>query len=375
MTNLARVLLGAAGVSALARLAGGCVVDDLVLAGKACPCVGGFVCDTPTNTCVAESDAAIMADAGEPDAPPGGFVVQRFAPGWRTSKSIRWDWEVAGNPDEFAEYQIIVGSSEDAVRRQDSTTGVFDRRINPELGSYGGREPVATGAPARAWTVTDRHGVAKKVFARLIVRDTAGRQNASEIVSADTLAEDQAVILFADQIVDGSAPTPSELKRVTNDCFAGSAGCLQLAKLACGDAAACELEIGVQGFGNRNVSGMTPETFGTAFVELAVRGGSAASSEPHADLVLTIGAPACRIDGRRCRFRAYDGWSFRPGPKEFRLVQLPLGMLQLETPEGPGPALTYEQLSANGFRIQGLTIAGRWTAGANIGLDHGHVRW
>jgi hypothetical protein len=374
MRKLAQ-LLAAAAASIVVRLAGGCAVDDVELAGKACPCVSGFVCDVARNTCVREVDGAPVRDGGERDAPPGGFVIHHFGPSWRTSRSVRWEWEVSGNADEFAEYQVIVGASEDAVRRQDSTTGVFDRRINPELGDYGGRATVAPGSAAKVWTVTDRHPVAKKIFARLIVRDEAGRENVSAIVAAETLAENDAIVLFGDQLVDGSAATPADLKRVTNDCFSSSAGCLQIGKVPCGDAAACDVELGVRGFGTRNLSAMTAESFGAAFVEIAVRGGAAAATEPHADLVLTIGAPGCRIDGNRCRFRAYQAWSFRPGPREFRLVQVPLAMLQLETPDGPGPSLTYEELSARGFRVEGVSIEGRWAAGANIGLDHAHVRW
>lgn len=367
--------------AALVRLLGGCSIDGLDIAGKACPCVTGFRCDEPRHVCVAEGlDGAIVdvGDAmGQPDAPLGAFVIQRFAPTWQTSRSIRWDWEVSGNADEFAEYQIIVGSSEDAVRRQSSTADVFDRRLNPELGSFGGRDPVSAGGggPARGWSVTDKHDVAKDVFAKLVVRDKAGRQNVSEVVSTKTIDDTKTLVLFADSLVAGAVTTPTALKRVTVDCYGSSTGCLQLAKVDCGDAGACAIEIGVTGFDDRVINGMTAEQFKTAFVELAVRGGSGAAADPYSDLILTIGAPACLINGSPCRFRASRSWSFRPGLKEFRLVQLPLQALQLETPTGPGPALTYEYLQANGFQIEALTIHGSWTDGANIGIDEGNIRW
>jgi hypothetical protein len=359
-----------------------CTVEDLALDGKRCPCAVGYRCDVPTSTCVSDGfDGGPGIDDGGTgrDAPVGAFVVQRFVATWQTSRSIRWDWEVSGEPGEFAEYQLIVGGSEDAVRRQDSTTSLFDRRINPELGNYGGRDPVPSGALARAWTVTDRHNPSKTVFARLVVRDKAGRENASNVISAHTLGEDaaSALVLFSDQIVDGSATTPAELKRVTNDCFNGSAGCLQIAKVDCpNDAATCAFEMGLQNFSKLNVvSGMTSDSFRNAFVELGVRGGSNASPKPQSDLILEIGPPACVINGKKCRFRWYSGWSFRPGTKEFRLVQVPLASLLLETETGPGPALKFEDLSANALKIDGLTIDGEWRAGSNIGLDQAHVRW
>jgi hypothetical protein len=48
---------------ALAGAAAACSVPDLELDGKQCPCVDGWVCDEPTNTCV--------RDPSGPDAPPG----------------------------------------------------------------------------------------------------------------------------------------------------------------------------------------------------------------------------------------------------------------------------------------------------------------
>ncbi len=367
-----------------------CTVDDLSLEGKQCPCTTGYTCDLATNTCVVGLDAnALPTKDGDTttDAPVGGFVVQRFVATWRTSKSIRWDFDVSGDASEFAEYQLIVGATEDAVRRQDSSTGLFDRRINPELGSFGGRDPVAPGAVARAWTVTDKHPVGKTVFARLIVRDKQGRENASNVISADTRLESRALVLFGDQLLDGSAPTPVDLKRVANDCFNASAGCLQIGKVTCPavdagpDAAAdaatsCGFEIGLQSF-EKDVTAntLTQADFEGAFVEIGVRGGPAASPKPQSDLILSIGAPACRIGGQKCRFRWSNGWSFRPGPKEFRLVQVPLGSLLLDTPGGPGQPLKYEDFAANALRVEAITIDGTWAVGANIGLDQATIRW
>lgn len=40
----------------------GCVLDEVPLEGRMCPCVGGFVCDEATNLCVRD-----QVDAGSPD--------------------------------------------------------------------------------------------------------------------------------------------------------------------------------------------------------------------------------------------------------------------------------------------------------------------
>lgn len=39
----------------------GCTVPPLELAGKSCPCVSGYTCDTATNTCVAGQTASCLA--------------------------------------------------------------------------------------------------------------------------------------------------------------------------------------------------------------------------------------------------------------------------------------------------------------------------
>jgi hypothetical protein len=362
-----------------------CSVDDLDLTNKKCPCVGGYVCDVATNTCVTgASDAETDAEPFR-DAPVGGFVVKSFGPTWTTSRSVRWDWEVSGDAAQFSEYQIVVGATEDAVRRQDSTTTTFDRRINPELGSYGGRDVVPPGAPARGWTVTDRHNVARKVFARLIVRDKEGRENLSAIASADTTKEDNALEIFKDNIADGAAPFPNsnEMKRVTVDCLSGStAGCLQYGRdggVFCGGGGAktCTIEMGVTGYDNKAAAGMTEAQFAKAFLEVAVRGGTAAGAKPHADVILGIGNETCKIDGITCRFRWVAGWSFRPNQKEYRLIQVPLSVLRqdLDGGLGAGTPLEFKHLTGNGMRIFSVTIDGEWNEGSNIGLDQLYVRW
>jgi len=371
------------GAHVVTFLVAACSVDDLDLTGKRCPCVSGFVCDTATNTCVTSlgGDASVPTDA-EPDdaAPLGGFTISTFTSTWTTSRSVRWDWEVSGNADQFAEYQVIVGGSEAAVRSRDSTTTTFDRRINPELGSYGGRDVVPPGAPARGWTVTDRHNVARKVFARLIVRDKEGRENPSAIVSADTLAEGNALEVFKDAIADGAAPLPNEMRRVTVDCLNSSPGCLQYGRdggVACpGAAKTCAIEMGATGYDTKTTS-VTAAEFPKAFLEVAVRGGSGAGAKPHADIVLGIGNANCKIDGQPCRFRWVKGWSFRPNQKDFRILQVPLAVLRQDVLAGPGqgPPLEHKHLSDNGMRVFSVTIDGEWNEGANIGLDQLYVRW
>lgn len=53
-----------------------CTVDGIELEGRECPCIGGFLCDTATNTCVAIEMDAGPADAAAVDAP----IVRADAP-------------------------------------------------------------------------------------------------------------------------------------------------------------------------------------------------------------------------------------------------------------------------------------------------------
>lgn len=48
----------------MALLVAGCILEDVPLEGRMCPCVGGFVCDEATNICVREQ---ATGDAGVPD--------------------------------------------------------------------------------------------------------------------------------------------------------------------------------------------------------------------------------------------------------------------------------------------------------------------
>lgn len=69
-------LLAFALLASGALLLGGCVLDEVGLDGKACPCIQGFVCDTAQNLCVPEGqevdaglpDTGVVPDAGEEDA-------------------------------------------------------------------------------------------------------------------------------------------------------------------------------------------------------------------------------------------------------------------------------------------------------------------
>jgi len=61
MSHRKRVLVLAVGL-----VAGGCVVPDVDLAGRPCPCVTGWVCDEDTNTCLRSGGR----DAALPDGSP-----------------------------------------------------------------------------------------------------------------------------------------------------------------------------------------------------------------------------------------------------------------------------------------------------------------
>jgi hypothetical protein len=90
-TVIARAVVAAIAIAAAAA----CSVDDVDLDGKQCPCTTGWICDTPTNTCVRDPT---LPDAPPPDADPtlpdadvltcpAGYVE---VPGFPTSSRYRF---------------------------------------------------------------------------------------------------------------------------------------------------------------------------------------------------------------------------------------------------------------------------------------------
>lgn len=172
---------------ALVVLLTACVVADVDLEGKACPCAPGWTCDEPSQICVRDDD-------GEQ---AGAFEVVSFAADWSTPHAIHWTWEVVGDAADFHAWEVHLAASAEAL---DAGTDVIvvDGTTNPELDRFFLRntesdEPVVG-------TVTRDLEPEREYFARLHVLDTAGGRSTSANVAvrATTAAPIDGVAIFAD---------------------------------------------------------------------------------------------------------------------------------------------------------------------------------
>ncbi len=169
---------------------GSCHVDDLELAGKACPCVDGYVC--VSARCVpAESQSTLF--------------VSDLKSTWQTPQIIRWDWTVTGSKAEFGSYSLITGTTQAEVESGGGTTVLPENR--PELGDFDAR---GSAVPIKMWSMVDaKLGVQQ--FAQVIVTDTKNRSNKSNIASASRpRVPANSLVLFDGTTGIGGKPNPAE---------------------------------------------------------------------------------------------------------------------------------------------------------------------
>lgn len=347
-----------------------CSVEALDLAGKACPCTDGFVCDMSTNTCVTSLPPPPPIEAGPPDvAPPkvdasGAITVLNFLQRWETANGIRWEWQALGDPAKFKRYEIVTGPRAEDVRARAQSTRTFDPSTNPELGSFTGRGTDA-GAPVSLWSVTDGHKEGEIVFAQVIAYDTNDVASASDIASGTTSRPRNQIEVYENGKPDGGVFVPAVGTKIVAD--GGYDAAFIEHTVACQGPPPCPIETGVSSIDGIAGDAIQSNTeFGVAFLELAVRGTNL--PQKFIDVVLYVGGDAC---GTPCRMR-FSGLSFGKQAGDWRLLQIPLGRFKGE--DGAGAAFNFNQLS-NRKRIGAFLVDVESPDGAKIGLDQARIRW
>jgi hypothetical protein len=365
----------------LTSLFGGlaCVVGDVDLSGRACPCVDGWVCDTATDTCRrgddvggtgpgATGDASAGAqstDDGSSGAEPAEmFDVVSFAADWSTPNAIHWTWGVEGEADAFHAWEVRVATSTEELEAGGGV--VFDGSLNPELDRFTLRntneeEPV-TG------TITDDLLPATEYFARLSVLDTAGGRSVSANVAVrtTTAAPVDGVTIFADAdpFPPGVAYPMGCYVRTDGAPAAGTTSHFELHHFcdAAGNAS-CTEDVDGQPECWENlrlqdmsvpVPGLTAGDFSDAYLELYVAIEAPAGAVGHgwwSELSIDASDAIWKYTGLTIRA---DG--------EYRRYQVPL------TQFGLGP----ETLAS---LAQGVRVGSTWTAGSRIRVDEVRIRW
>lgn len=350
-------------VPALAVVAS-CSVGDLELAGKQCPCVDDYVCDTATGTCVFFAPEALPPPVtvdgtpAPPRPPPGGrVIVSDLRATWATSNVIRWRWTVRGAADDFARYELVTGPTKEAVETRRGAR----LEVSPELDVFSARDRTP-GAELEVWTLSE-HPPNSVVFAQVTAVDRLGTGHATPVVSAKTkLDAAKELRLFSDEPVSGKL-VPAELDRVQGGGYGTSTHSLR-GRPACGAEPKCSVLFVYEGLGKKLPS-LSSAEFNRAFAELRVRADAMAPGEL-VDFGVHVGTGCAASE---CRYRLVD-FGLVPSDR-YRLVQVPLSQMV----RSGGDKLDLPALKASGFEIFSISVGAEWKAGSEVRFDEIKIRW
>jgi hypothetical protein len=354
-------------IAAVVAATAACVVPEIDLAGKACPCLDGWICDPATETC-RRSSASTGTDAGSGmtgDVPAGLFDVLSFAGDWSTPESIHWTWSVAGEEADFHGWEVRLATSPEAL---DAGTDVlvFDGSLNPELDRFTLMNTQMVDAVTG--TITDGLDPSTEYFARLHVLDTAGGRSSSlnVAVRSTTAPPNSAVEIFADESpFPPGFPLPECLERTDAEPYPGTThhfsavlNCDVSGVVSCtatpGGAPECFENLRLQGM-NLSLSSLAAGDFASAFLEVHV-----AIDAPD-DVPAHGWWSELAVRGSAGNWPAIKGVTLR-ADGSYRRYQIPLTQLGLRADTFDG--------TVTGFRV-----GSRWQNGTRIRFDEVRIRW
>jgi hypothetical protein len=348
-----------------------CGVGSLDLAGKQCPCVDEWVCDTATDTCVLETPATGPMPGPEvaapPPPPPGGTImVSDLEADWVTPNTIRWSWAVSGNPAEFGHYELVTGPNESIV-----TTHVGARAwspTNPELKEFAPRISPLPAAPFRVWTITQEHVPGTTTWAEITAIDVNGRGQAAKAVTAKTSAEATDLFtIFQDTALPGAPePNATQFTRVTSGAFGTSSHCYLYTPQCPATQTQCQDLFGQLDLA-RTLTTLSQAEFNRAFVEFQMRASALVPTE-YVTFALQVGLPACGTG--ECRYRI-NGLSLTPNDT-YRVFQIPLKkLLRSNDPR----ELDIEVFRTRMWKLHGILWSATWSGTAQVRVDEIKIRW
>jgi hypothetical protein len=350
-------------------LASACSVGDLDLSAKQCPCLANYVCDVPSNRCLLEAplDGAVIDDVMVPDAfdalaPAPLVLVSKLAAAWSTPNSIRWEWKLDGTAADFRAYEIVTGSSADAIAKRVGVE-VLTSHERPELGAFDARGGKTSG-PIDMWTLTDVRAAGQKQFVQVTVTDVNGQASRSAVMSFTSAvgAPGKAIIFdgtaqkTADPVAEFVFRSPAGGEphyQLVTDCGAAKT-CAKH-----GDLVSLALDVSPPGMP------FSSTDFATAFLELQVDGNVAATSFD-TTVGIELGANCPQGPGI-CRYR-FPGWTQNATART--KLQVPLRELVNDVGK-----LTYGILMGKNFIVDALGMSGTWKDGSIINLYDARIRW
>lgn len=336
-----------------------CTVDGVDLAGKACPCTAGYVCDPATNVCVVSLPPALPASPDAGSSLPPSLVARSLTSPWQTTSVIRWDFQIEGKASDFLSYELAWADSLDKLESGVGDT-VLGSAQRPELGAFDGRGGRVTG-PVDVWTTTGV-GAGKTFYAKLTATDR-NRVTSSVTATATTRGPTtESRILFDDTAVPSA--TPAGFQFVAKDAhYAFTASCASGAPSCAEDLRLTGFKVDLNGVNDAGV--FTAEDFAGAFLDVRMD-----RTVPTPDFSAAVGIEVANCNGSRevCQWR-FSGWT-QPASTSVS-VQVPLSALE----NAVGKKLTYEALQQGGFLVSALVVAGSWPDKSTFRLYSAAIRW
>jgi hypothetical protein len=338
-----------------------CSVDELDLTGKRCPCVSGFVCDLPSNTCRATADGGLADDAlVAPERNPAARLnVTALTAAWAAPNVVRWDFTVEGSAADFKSYVVEVGPS--AAAFETNKVEIYGGLERPELGAFDARSGKPAG-PTSVFTLT-RANANTKQYARVTVTDKADQSNVSAVTPTVVPAVGPSREKIFDGVTAAANPRPvgefdfkSGSHALVVECGGGPSPCVKKVELV-----DLGLALDAQGF-------FSQADFDAAYLDLDLQGNVGGSSFD-STVAIEPGVGGCA--GAECRW-GLTGWTQSNAPEPGNMsLQVPLKKL-VSGVRGP---LTRAILEEKGFKVAALAFSGTWKDGATLRLRGAHIRW
>jgi hypothetical protein len=331
-----------------------CTVAELDYTGKRCPCPDAWTCEK--NVCQRSGGAT----------PPGGDGATRVSnlrASWATPNSIRWEWDVEGERDDFGSIEIAISSPRPGAGGAQKWTATERPELaHPYLATRAGADMRVTS------TVTEGHDPDTLYLATLTAFDSAGRTSVTNEARRTTeVALSRRVIVFSEQSPSGYR-LPLALE-VASGCGAtGTDRCIRYRpasdpEAACPDLT-CTQNLRWQNLGVTTTAVDAGVFAQRAYLEAYVRSTGTIVSYNSTLWLFVVGSgpngECGGIDRLACQFE-FQPWTFQPRA-EYRRLQVPLRFLRSDT----AMMLTHADLARG---IYGFNVGGAWGKNDTVEID------
>jgi hypothetical protein len=342
-----------AGLAGALLVAAACRIPEASLEGRRCPCVDDtWVCEATSNTCVR-----------------GEVALSSFEVAWTTPNAIGWRWK-ADNLDRLSAYELIVGTTREAVEGRTAGARVWTGKDNPELAfSY---LPRARVADPVLQTLTDEHEPNTTYFGKLVAIDVKGVRSSTTIASGSTTpAPANRITIFSDDFSGRTMTIPDTLVRTCNtppDAF-DRTRCELTFTGACdaiaADAGTCLDNLRIFGV-DQPLTAISGSDFDhLAFLEFAM-----ATDPPPQSFWSNVWLAFDDFDEACATCWAFNPWTPR-ADGNYRRVQIPLRALRgLHDPDA-----AFTRADLEGRLLTQFAVGGTWVRGTRVRIDEVSIRW